>query len=763
MKRLKQIALMLCGLAAVVGISFKLWYNYPAGKLSFFMSGDGAPQVEISYRDVSGAKYTDYVFPQLTHKPQLIEKTLQTAKVRNLRLKISKYSGTLNLADVFLSGEHLTDVQIEPSEGLNVLNSSANNVSAILQNETSYKICKKCYTPALKKVFWPWRLGCIIGLYLLLCAGLWGVYLRRDTIKAKFMNIYAIKNYALILPYAKPYWFRALLAVLITAPVGMMDAVIAWSLKPFMDVVLVEKQTGWTMYIPLLIIIFSILQALFTYVATYMNTWVGNKMAMDLKKQLFDKLMHSDAAYFDKTNSGDVLFTYNNCADSACSGLLNNLKMFSTRLFSSLSLLAVLFYNSWQLAIIASLVMFGAFLPLTKARKRLRSIFTIDMNVMAELLNRYNETFAGNRIISAYNLQQYCKQKFVYVVNMIFSLSLRMVLKLGILTPLMHIISACGIALVIWYGSYLIVSHQITVGNFASFITSLVMLYNPIKSIGNNFNSMLMSLMMIEQVMGTLKSEPRIKNAENAQKLGECHGQICYKDVSFEYLAGKPVLKNINLDIQSGQTVALVGNSGGGKTTISALLPRFYDVSGGEITLDGINIKNLDLNSLREQIAVVFQDNFLFGGTIRENIVFGRQEVTPEQLQQAVKSACLEEFIASLPDGLDTVVGERGVTLSGGQKQRVAIARAFIKNAPILILDEATSALDNKSEAIVQQAIDNLMKSRTVLVIAHRLSTVRNADKIVVINNGEIAEIGTHDELIAKNGAYAALYKTQLV
>ncbi len=763
MKRLKQIALMLCGLAAVVGISFKLWYNYPAGKLSFFMSGDGAPQVEISYRDVSGAKYTDYVFPQLTHKPQLIEKTLQTAKVRNLRLKISKYSGTLNLADVFLSGEHLTDVQIEPSEGLNVLNSSANNVSAILQNETSYKICKKCYTPALKKVFWPWRLGCIIGLYLLLCAGLWSVYWRRDTIKAKFMNIYAIKNYALILPYAKPYWFRALLAVLITAPVGMMDAVIAWSLKPFMDVVLVEKQTGWTMYIPLLIIIFSILQALFTYVATYMNTWVGNKMAMDLKKQLFDKLMHSDAAYFDKTNSGDVLFTYNNCADSACSGLLNNLKMFSTRLFSSLSLLAVLFYNSWQLAIIASLVMFGAFLPLTKARKRLRSIFTIDMNVMAELLNRYNETFAGNRIISAYNLQQYCKQKFVYVVNMIFSLSLRMVLKLGILTPLMHIISACGIALVIWYGSYLIVSHQITVGNFASFITSLVMLYNPIKSIGNNFNSMLMSLMMIEQVMGTLKSEPRIKNAENAQKLSECHGQICYKDVSFEYIAGKPVLKNINLDIQSGQTVALVGNSGGGKTTISALLPRFYDVSGGEITLDGINIKNLDLNSLREQIAVVFQDNFLFGGTIRENIVFGRQEVTPEQLQQAVKSSCLEEFIASLPEGLDTVIGERGVTLSGGQKQRVAIARAFIKNAPILILDEATSALDNKSEAIVQQAIDNLMKSRTVLVIAHRLSTVRNADKIVVINNGEIAEIGTHDELIAKNGAYAALYKTQLV
>jgi subfamily B ATP-binding cassette protein MsbA len=244
--------------------------------------------------------------------------------------------------------------------------------------------------------------------------------------------------------------------------------------------------------------------------------------------------------------------------------------------------------------------------------------------------------------------------------------------------------------------------------------------------------------------------------------MNNCHGQICYHNVNFEYVKGKPVLKNINLEIKSGQTVALVGNSGGGKTTVSALLPRFYDVTGGEITLDGINIKDIELNNLRNQIAVVFQDNFLFGGTIRENITFGNENITQEQLDSAVKSACLEEFVASLPEGLDTVVGERGVTLSGGQKQRVAIARAFIKNAPILILDEATSALDNKSEAIVQQAIDNLMKNRTVLVIAHRLSTVRHADKIVVINNGEIAESGTHDELIKQNGAYAALYKTQL-
>ena len=595
---------------------------------------------------------------------------------------------------------------------------------------------------------------------------LWGITFflisRKQKLKEKLLSVYSLKNYAQILPYAKPYWFRAMLAILITVPVGAMDAVIAWSLKPFMDVVLVEKQTGWTMYIPLMIIAFSVLQALFTYIATYMNTWVGNKMANDMKKQLFQKLMRSDAAFFDKSNSGEVLFNYNNCAESACSGLLNSMKMFSTRFFSSLSLIVVLFYNSWQLAIVAVIVMFGALYPLTKTRKRLKKTFMMDMNVMAELMNNYNEVFSGNRIINAYNLYDYCKAKFTKTVNTIFNLSLQMVRKTGIIAPIMHTISSFGIAFVIWYGSYLIVSEQITVGNFAAFITSLVMLYNPIKSIGNNYNGVVMSLMMVEKVTKILHEKPQIIDKDCAEKLPICRGDICYENVTFEYEKGRPVLKNINLKIKAGQTIALVGNSGGGKTTISALLPRFYDVQQGQILLDGKNIKDICLEDLRRNIAIVFQDNFLFGGTIRENILLGQQNVNEQQLQTAIKSACLDEFITSLPQGLETVIGERGVTLSGGQKQRIAIARAFIKNAPILILDEATSALDNKSEAIVQQAIDNLMKNRTVLVIAHRLSTVRNADCIVVLNNGEISEKGKHEELIAAGGDYAALYKTQL-
>lgn len=581
-------------------------------------------------------------------------------------------------------------------------------------------------------------------------------------LKEKLLNVYTLKNYVKIYPYIKPYWGRALLAVLITIPVGSMDAVIAWSLKPFMDVVLVEKQDGWTMYIPLLIVVFSILQALFTYIATYMNTWVGGRISLDIKRKLYDKLLHNDAAFFDKNSSGDVLLRFNSDADLTCSGLLNNLRLFTTRLFSSLSLIAVLFYNSWQLAIVAIVVLFGALLPLTRIRKRLKKIVKQDIKALSNLMAYYNEAFNGNRVICAYNLFDYCRNKFVMTINTVFKLSMQKIRRTGIITPIMHVVSSFGIAFVIWYGSYLIVNNDITVGNFASFITSLVMLYNPLKSIGNNFNNMMFSLMAMERVFEILNANPTIKNAPKTKKLKKCKGDISYQDVVFEYVEGKTVLNHLNLEIRSGETVALVGNSGGGKTTVSALLPRFYDVKSGVIKLDGTDIKKFDLNDLRNNIAIVFQDNFLFGGTIKENILFGRTDVSDKKLQEAIKAACLEEFIGTLENGLETEIGERGILLSGGQKQRIAIARAFIKNAPILILDEATSALDNKSEAVVQKAIENLMKKRTVLVIAHRLSTVKNADKIVVINNGVITEQGSHDELIKQKGEYAALYKTQL-
>lgn len=572
-----------------------------------------------------------------------------------------------------------------------------------------------------------------------------------------------VRNYSKIYPYVRPYLGRAILALLVTLPLGAMDAVIAWVLKPYMDIVMIEKSAKVTSLLPLLIIIFSLAQSLLNYAATYLNTWVGQKITMDLKKSLFRKMMRCDASFFDKTTSGDVMFRFNQDADLACNGLLSNLKLFTTRLFSSLSLIVVLLYNSWQLSIIAVVVLGAALFPLTRVRKKIKDIMDKTVFSGARIMTHYNEAFSGNRVVSSFNLYEYQYNRFCETLRSVFKLGMNMTKKTGMLTPMMHFMISIGIAGVIWYGSYLITTGQLTPGGFVSFITALLMLYHPIKSIGSNFTNVQMSLLAMERVFSVLDEQPHIHNFHNAVRITGIKSDIQFDNVWFEYEANRPVLKGISLDVKKGQTIAFVGNSGGGKSTMVSLLPRFYDVRQGAIKIDGRDIREIELDSLRDQIAVVFQDNVLFAGTIRNNILLGNADATEQDIRQAVHNACLDEFISSLPNGLDTEIGERGTKLSGGQKQRVAIARAFLKNAPIVILDEATSALDNKSEEIVQQAIYNLMEDRTVFIIAHRLSTVKNADQIVVIDHGEIREMGTHEELLAKeHSVYAALYKTQL-
>ncbi|MBR1977322.1 ATP-binding cassette domain-containing protein [bacterium] len=565
-----------------------------------------------------------------------------------------------------------------------------------------------------------------------------------------------------MLPYVKPYWFRATLAMLICIPIGSLDAVIALSLKPYMDLVMVEKTVQSPWYIPFGIVAFTIIQGLLNYTATYLNTWVGGKITNDLKMTLYKKMLSFETGYFDKRKSGDIVFRFNNDADLACSGLLENLKTFVSRIFSSISLIAVLFYNSWQLAVIAVVVLGGAFLPLANIRKRIKSVMDKTVSASSAIITAYNESFAGNKTIISYNLGDYQKNRFSEILSNIFSLRIKMVQRTSWLSPMMHVIVSVGIGLAIGYGSHLILTKQITSGNFVSFITALIMLYTPIKSLGNNFNAVQMSFMAIERVFNVLESQPTIKDKENAKTLPREHKKIKFENINFEYIKNKPVLKNISLDVNKGETVAFVGNSGGGKSTIVSLVPRFYDVISGAIKIDDINIRDYTLKSLRENIAVVFQDNFLFSGTIKENILLGKQNASDEEIKNALQMAYLDEFVATLKDGWDTQIGERGMLLSGGQKQRVAIARAFLKNAPIIILDEATSALDNKAEAIVQKAIDNLMKDKTVFVIAHRLSTIQNADKIAVINEGKLVELGSHEELMKiENGQYKTLYEMQ--
>lgn len=571
-----------------------------------------------------------------------------------------------------------------------------------------------------------------------------------------------IEHYKKMWPFVKPYMFRAILAILICIPIGALDSVVALSLKPYMDIVLVDKTESSPAYIPLLIVAFTSVQGFLNYAATYLNTWVGTKINQDLKRALYKKLLHLETSYYDQHNSGFVIQRFNTDCDIACSGLLENLKVFVSRFFSSISLICVLIYNSWQLAIIAVLILGCALMPLASVRRRIKRVVMGSVVEGAKVVSNYNETYSGNKTIASYNLQNKIYNTFDSTLHNLFKLTIKMVQKTAWMTPALHIIVSIGIGAVIGYGSYLIVNGDITSGNFVSFITALILLYTPIKSIGKNYNAMQVSFLAIERVVEILETEPTIFDKPNAVTLKGVKKSINFNHVYFEYKEGVPVLKDINLEVKAGTTVALVGNSGGGKTTIVNLIPRFYDVKSGSITIDKTDIRDISLESLRDNIAVVFQDNFLFAGTIRDNILLGKEDATEEEIATAVKMACLDEFINELEKGLDTKIGERGSLLSGGQRQRLAIARAFIKNAPVVILDEATSALDNKAEAVVQRAIDNLMQDRTVFVIAHRLSTVQNADKIVVINDGEIIETGTHEELLQEeNGAYKALYNAQ--
>ncbi len=582
-------------------------------------------------------------------------------------------------------------------------------------------------------------------------------------LKESLLNANSIANYKRMWPYVYPFRFRALIALLLTIPVGAMDAIIAMFLRPFMDTVMIEQNLEKATYIPFLIIGFSFLQSACNYGSAYFNAWVGGNISRKMKKELFAKLVYNEQAFFDKANSGEVLVRYSSDADTACGGLLATVRLFVTKIFSSLALIGVLIWNSWELSIIAVTCMLVAMFPLTTVRKKIKGIVKASVESSSEMMTSYNEAFSGSKIVASYNLQEYQENRFKTNIDYIFRLGMKMTQRTAIMSPLMHFIVSIGIAGVIWLGSYLIVNQFLSPGEFVSFVAALLMLYTPLKSIGNSYTGVQTAILAMERVFEVIDRENEIKEKEDAQDLVSIQNKIEYKDVVFSYVDDVPVLKKLSLEIPIGKNVAFVGNSGGGKTSLVNLLPRFYDIQSGSISIDGVDIKDLKMNSLRSHISVVFQDNFLFAGTIRENILIGNQNATEDELNLAIENACLSEFIASLEDGVDTEIGERGVLLSGGQKQRIGIARAFIKNAPIVILDEATSALDNKSEAVVQKAINNLMKDRTVLIIAHRLSTVRHVDTIFVVNHGEIVEQGSHDELIAKEDSqYASLYNSSL-
>lgn len=565
-----------------------------------------------------------------------------------------------------------------------------------------------------------------------------------------------------IYKYIHPYLFRIILGFLIAIPVGALDGVIAYALKPYMDEVLIKKNMHLAYIIPFGVVAFAALQGLLRYFNDYLTSWTGQRVTNDVKMGLFKKLVGMDAKFYDDNSSGIILTRYLSDPETASKGLLDNIKALMGSGIGAFALIGVMLYNSWKLALVGVVVLCVAFLPAAIIRKRIKSASNKNMKIGGNIMTDFNETTSGNKIVTAYNLSGYQYGKFKEEIQNSFDVNMSLVKRVAWMSPIMYTIASCGIAFVMAFGTYLVLSGQMTSGSLLSFVTSLLLLYKPVKTLGNTLTGLQTIFVSLCRTFELFDICPEIQDKENAVELSTVKDGVKLENVCFEYVKDTPVLKNINLSANVGETVAIVGNSGGGKTTIANLIPRFYDIKSGSIKIDGVDIRDIKLESLRNNISVVFQDNFLFTGTIKENLLMGNFNATDEDIDKVVKAAHLDEFLSEMSDGLNSEIGERGTTLSGGQRQRVAIARAMLKDSPIVILDEATSALDNKSEAIVQKALDNLMQNKTVFVIAHRLSTIKNADKIAVINEGDLVEVGAHDELLAReDGFYKRLYEMQ--
>ncbi len=577
-----------------------------------------------------------------------------------------------------------------------------------------------------------------------------------------------------IYPYIKPFLPVIILGLVVGIPLGLTDGVISFSMKPYFDYVLnkqsitiFNKEYSYellTIVIPVALILFAIFQGILRFFNSYITQWTSIKITNSIKYDLLKRLVYMDTSFFDENSSGIIINRYLYDPAIASNGIVDYIQTLVVSIFGSLSLIAVMFYSSIELTLIGIIGLCTAFLPAFFIRRKIKNVSNEYAVINGKIMTTMNETYIGNKVVSTYELQNRQIDSFRVQIENSFKILISLAKKVSWISPLMFLISAIIIAFILYYGTHLISDGKMTQGAFVAFITSLLMLYKPVRTMGQILTNVQNVFVAMGRIFELFDYYPEIKDSENPVELAELKNSIKFNDVSFEYIKGQEVLKTINLEIKKGETVAIVGASGCGKSTLANLLPRLYDVKSGSILIDDINIKNIKLSSLRKLISIVFQDNFLFTGTIKENILISNPKATEIELENVINTSNLKDFISSLPNGIDTVIGERGVTLSGGQRQRIAIARAMIRNSQIIVLDEATSSLDNESELTVQKALDNLINNKTVITIAHRLSTIKNADRIIVLNNGQIVEQGTHEELLKiQNGNYKNLYDIQFI
>ena len=563
-----------------------------------------------------------------------------------------------------------------------------------------------------------------------------------------------------LLSLVKENKLRLFLAMVCMLVIAIATSATAFLVKPVLDDIFFNKDTQMLIIIPIVVILIYFLRGLGSYGQEYLMNYVGEGIIRNLRNDLYDRIQDLSLAFFHKEKTGVLMSRITNdvniikaMVSTAVTGSLKDS-------FTIVGLTLVIFYRDWKMALFAFLVLPLAFFPLVEFGRRVRRVSTGCQESMADLSSFLHETFAGNKIVKAFGMESYEKKRFFEKTLHLFKIEMKAVVARSLSSPIMEFLAGFGIAFIIWYGGSKVISGTSTAGTFFSFMAAVLMLYDPVKKLSGLNNAVQQGLAAADRVFDILEMETDIKEKKNPVEIKRGPHRVFFENVFFKY-EDVMVLEDINLDVKAGEVLALVGMSGGGKTSLVNLIPRFYDVTHGGIRIDGVNICNASISSLRDQMAIVTQEPILFNESVRNNIAYGKMNATDEEIIKAAKAAYAYDFIQRFPDKFDTNIGELGGRLSGGEKQRICIARALLKDAPILILDEATSSLDAEAEMLVQKALENLMKGRTTFVVAHRLSTIDYADRIAVIVNGRIVEEGKREELIAQKGEFFKLYRMQ--